>query len=206
MRVDAGRVQAVVTNRGEIAAGAVLNATAGWASTISRMAGVTLQIVSHPLQACVTEPLKPFLNKVIVSASLHVYVNQTDKGELVIGAEIDPYQSYSTRDPADAQANGRLKPNSFPQPQRRTRAAARGCGVCVVGDARITRRSLARPPRWPTLYMDVGWGTYGFKAGPSPAMWAELTTRTTPKLLVLFSPVRFRLGSPGSARAAAVSH
>ena len=81
----------------EIAAGAVLNATAGWASTISKMAGVPLPIVSHPLQACVTEPLKPFLDKVIVSATLHVYVNQTDKGELVLGAEIDPYQSYSMR-------------------------------------------------------------------------------------------------------------
>jgi sarcosine oxidase, subunit beta len=97
MRVEGGKVQAVLTNRGEIAAGAVLNATAGWASTISKMAGVPLQVVSHPLQACVTEPLKPFLNKVIVSATLHVYVNQTDKGELVIGAEIDPYQSYSMK-------------------------------------------------------------------------------------------------------------
>ena len=81
----------------QIAAGAVLNATAGWATTISKMAGVPLPIVTHPLQACVTEPLKPFLNTVIVSATLHVYVSQTDKGELVIGAEIDPYQSYSMK-------------------------------------------------------------------------------------------------------------
>src|SRR5688572_32018901 len=79
---------AVITSKGRIGAGTVVNATAGWASTISAMAGVPLQIVSYPLQACVTEPLKPFLDKVIVSASLHVYVNQTDKGELVIGAEI----------------------------------------------------------------------------------------------------------------------
>src|SRR5580698_5883216 len=95
MRVEGGKVQAVLTNKGESAAGAVLNATAGWASTISKMAGVPLQVVSHPLQACVTEPLKPFLDKVIVSATLHVYVNQSDKGELVLGAEIDPYQSYN---------------------------------------------------------------------------------------------------------------
>src|ERR1019366_4722011 len=97
MRVEAGQVHAVLTDRGEISSGAVLNATAGFASTISKMAGVPLQVVSHPLQACVTEPLKPFLDKVIVSATLHVYINQTDKGELVIGAEIDPYQSYSLR-------------------------------------------------------------------------------------------------------------
>ena len=78
-------------------AGSVVNATAGWATTIAKMAGVPLPIVTHPLQACVTEPLKPFLNQVIVSATLHVYVSQTDKGELVIGAEIDPYQSYSMK-------------------------------------------------------------------------------------------------------------
>ena len=95
IRVAGGKVESVQTSRGPISCGAVLNATAGWATTISDMAGVPLQIVTHPLQACVTEPLKPFLNPVIVSATLHVYVNQTDKGELVIGAEIDPYQSYS---------------------------------------------------------------------------------------------------------------
>ena len=61
------------------------------------MAGVELPIVTHPLQALVTEPLKPFLHHVIVSATLHVYVNQTDRGELVIGDEIDPYSSYSQR-------------------------------------------------------------------------------------------------------------
>ena len=58
------------------------------------MVGVRLPIVTHPLQALVTEPLKPFLDPVIVSATLHVYVSQTDRGELVIGAEIDPYASY----------------------------------------------------------------------------------------------------------------
>ena len=80
------KARSVITTRGEIAAGAVVNATAGWASTISKMAGLPLQIVTHQLQACVTEPLKPFLSKVIVSASLHVYVNQTDKGEYVRSA------------------------------------------------------------------------------------------------------------------------
>ena len=61
------------------------------------MVGVRLPIVTHPLQALVTEPLKPFLDPVLVSATLHVYVSQTDRGELVIGSEIDPYASYSNR-------------------------------------------------------------------------------------------------------------
>ena len=91
------RIAGVVTNRGTIATHPVVNATAGWCSTIAHMAGVELPIVTHPLQALVTERLKPFLHHVIVSATLHVYVNQTDRGEVVIGEEIDPYASYSMR-------------------------------------------------------------------------------------------------------------
>src|SRR5438876_7499121 len=92
-----GRVTGVRTTRGPIRAGIVVNATAGWASTITKMVGLRIPIVTHPLQALVTEPLKPFLDPVLVSATLHVYVNQTDRGELVIGSEIDPYTSYSRR-------------------------------------------------------------------------------------------------------------
>src|SRR5437588_906217 len=69
IRVERSQARSVITTHGEVGAGAVVNATAGWASLIARMAGVPLPIVSHPLQACVTEPLKPFLDKVIVSAS-----------------------------------------------------------------------------------------------------------------------------------------
>src|SRR5574341_1177557 len=94
---DNGRVSAVVTSAGDIRTGTVVNATAGWCSTIARMVEIDLPIVTHPLQALVTEPLKPFLDKVIVSAQLHVYVSQTDRGELVIGEEINPYSSYSSR-------------------------------------------------------------------------------------------------------------
>src|SRR5262249_55126210 len=92
-----GRITGVVTSRGAVAAPIAVNATAGWCSTIGHMAGVNLPIVTHPLQALVTERLKPWLHHVIVSATLHVYVNQTDRGELVIGEEIDPYSSYSMR-------------------------------------------------------------------------------------------------------------
>src|SRR5581483_218159 len=91
------RIEGVVTNRGPVAARTVVNATAGWRSTVAHMAGVELPIVTYPLQALVTERLKPWLHHVIVSATLHVYVNQTDRGEVVIGEEIDPYSSYSMR-------------------------------------------------------------------------------------------------------------
>src|SRR5262249_31012942 len=82
-----GQVAGVVPARGRTPLGTVVNATAGWASTIAAMAGVRLPIVTHPLQALVTEPLKPFLDKVLVSATYHVYITQTDRGELVIGQE-----------------------------------------------------------------------------------------------------------------------
>ena len=75
--LQGGRISSVHTNRGTIQTGAVVNATSGWCSLIAAMAGVELPIVSHPLQACVTEPMEPILDKVIVSANLHVYVNQT---------------------------------------------------------------------------------------------------------------------------------
>ena len=74
-----GRVTGVETTKGFVKADVVLSATAGWSSTIGRMAGVELPISTHPLQAMVTEPLKPFLDKTISSANLHAYVYQTDR-------------------------------------------------------------------------------------------------------------------------------
>ena len=99
IEVTHGRVAGVRTNRGRIETGTVLNATAGWGSLIAEMAGVPLPMTTFPLQACVSEPLKPFLDVVIVSGSLHVYVSQSDRGELVMGASVDPFASYSCPPP-----------------------------------------------------------------------------------------------------------
>jgi sarcosine oxidase subunit beta len=206
IRLQGGAAAAVTTPKGEIAAGAVVNATAGWASTIAAMAGVPLEIVSHPLQACVTEPLKPFLDKVIVSASLHVYVNQTDKGELVIGAEIDPYQSYSLRGTLptlEQMATYTLE--LFPQ-LHGIRVLRQWAGICDMTPdfAPI----IGRSEEVENFYLDVGWGTYGFKAAPAAAKCtAELiATGKTPALIAPFSPARFRSGElVGEKAAAAVS-
>ena len=73
----------------------MVSAAAGWTSEIARMAGVRVPITTHPLQAFVTEPLKPFLHAILVSATLHVYISQTDRGEVLIGSEIEPYSSYA---------------------------------------------------------------------------------------------------------------
>ena len=92
-----GRVTGVRTNRGDISAPVVVNCTAGWATLISDMAGVKLPISTRPLQAAVTEPVKIFLPVVVVSGTLHVYVSQTARGELVFGASVDPYNTYNIR-------------------------------------------------------------------------------------------------------------
>jgi sarcosine oxidase subunit beta len=170
------------------------------------MVGLDLPIVSHPLQACVTEPLKPFLDKVIVSANLHVYVNQTDRGEVVLGAEIDPYQTYSlkaTLPTLEMIADYTLQ--LFPC-LRDVKVLRQWGGVCdmtpdfspIIGFTPVKG-----------FILDVGWGTYGFKAGPiAGKMTAELiATGRTPKLIEPFALSRFAEDClVGEKAAAAVSH
>src|SRR5947209_15698145 len=91
-----GRVTGVRTNRGDIACDTVISATAGWSTLVCGLAGVPLPITTHILQAFVTEPFKPFLDVIIVSSQMHVYVSQTDRGEFLIGAEIEPYTTYKS--------------------------------------------------------------------------------------------------------------
>ncbi len=101
IETDQGRVTGVRTSRGRIATGTVVNCTAGWSTLINDMVGVRTPIVTYPLQAAVTEPVKPFLDPVVVSGTLHVYVSQTARGELVFGASVDPFAQYSMRGSLD---------------------------------------------------------------------------------------------------------
>ncbi|MGD9764822.1 MAG: FAD-dependent oxidoreductase [Candidatus Binatia bacterium] len=207
IRTERAKVTAVQTTRGLIKTGTVVNATSGWCSTIARMVGIDLPIVSHPLQACVTEPLKPFLDKVIVSANLHVYVSQTDRGELVLGAEIDPYASYSTASTLptlEMMAAHTLE--LFPS-LAGVRVLRQWTGVCDMTPDYSP--ILGEIPGVGGFLVDVGWGTYGFKAGPvSGKNMAELiATGKTPDLIKPFALSRFyedRL--LGEKAAAAVSH
>ena len=90
-------VTGVNTNRGPIQADLVINCTAAWSSTIAAMVGLDLPMITHPLQAMVTEPLKPILSLGVSSTNFHVYVYQTDRGELVMGGAVDHYTSYSQK-------------------------------------------------------------------------------------------------------------
>jgi len=183
--VAGGKVVGVRTNRGAIKTGTVLNATAGWATLISDMAGVRLPIVTHPLQACVSEPLKPFLNVVIVSGSLHVYISQSDRGELVMGAGIDPYPSYSM--------DSTLGFLELLPCLARVKIMRQWAGLC---DMTPDFSPIMGFTPVEGFLVDVGWGTYGFKAGPvSGKRMAELiATRRTPDLIAPFRLSRFEEG------------
>jgi len=202
-----GQVTGVRTPRGDIKTGAVLNATAGFCSTIARMVGIRLPITTHPLQAFVTEPLKAFLDKVIVSSNLHVYVSQTDRGECVIGSEIDPYSSYSHRSTLpflEHTAHHTLE--LFPC-LKHVRVLRQWAGICDMTPDYSP--IMGAVPGVKGFYLDVGWGTYGFKAGPvAGRRTAELiATGKTPDLIKAFSLTRFSDGRlVGEKAAAAVSH
>jgi sarcosine oxidase, subunit beta len=206
IRVAAGRVTAVETNRGTIKTGAVLNATAGWCTTIADMAGVRLPVTTFPLQACVTEPLKPFLDVIIVSGSLHVYVSQSDRGELVMGAAVDPFASYSMRgslDFTESLAGHMLE--LFPA-LRHVRMLRQWAGLC---DMTPDYSPIMGFTPVEGFLVDVGWGTYGFKASPvSGKRMAELiSTNRTPDILRPFRLSRFYEGQlVGEKGAASVGH
>jgi sarcosine oxidase subunit beta len=201
------RVEGVVTNRGTVATRTVVNATAGWCSTVAAMAGVPLPIVTYPLQALVTERLKPWLHHVIVSATLHVYVNQTDRGEVVVGEEIDPYASYSMRSTLRFLENAAAHTLELFPCLGRVKVLRQWAGLCdmppdfapIIGPVDGVEGFL----------LDVGWGTYGFKAGPAAgSRVAELiATGAVPPVLRPFRLGRFADLEPvGEKAAAAVSH
>ena len=180
----------VQTNRGPIKAGTVLNCTAGWSSLISGMAGVRLPITTHILQACVTEPLKPFLDVVIVSSQMHVYISQTDRGEVLMGAEIEPWTTYRMQGTLNfLQEVTRHTLELFPQLER-ARMLRSWAGLC---DLSPDYSPILGKTEVEGFHISAGWGTYGFKAAPIVGKTlAELVaTDRTPDLIAPFALERF---------------
>jgi sarcosine oxidase subunit beta len=206
IEVQHGKVKGVQTDRGMIETGCVLNATAGWCTLISDMAGVRLPVTTHQLQACVTEALKPFLNVIVVSGSLHVYVSQSDRGELVMGAAVDPYQSYSMNSTLGFLENIAGHMLELFSDLRDVKVMRQWAGLC---DMTPDYSPIMGFTPVEGFLLDVGWGTYGFKAGPvSGKHMAELiATNQTPELITPFSLSRFREGRlVGEKGAASVGH
>ncbi len=206
IRRDGGAVTGVETTRGFIGAKKIGLVAAGHSSVLAEMAGLRLPIQSHPLQALVSEPIKPVLDTVVMSGAIHVYVSQSDKGELVIGAGIDGYNSYAQRGSFHI-IEGQMAAlvELFPIFARLRMLRSWGGIVDVCPDASpiISKTPVGG------LYINAGWGTGGFKATPgSGFVFAHTVARDEPHPVnAPFSLARFTSGALIDEHgAAAVAH
>jgi sarcosine oxidase subunit beta len=201
-----GRVTRVRTDKGTINAGQVLNCTAGWSTQVCDMANVPLPITTHILQACVTEPMKPLLDVVIVSSQMHIYLSQTDRGEFLMGAEIEPWTTYRMQGTLNfLQDVARHAMELFPQLER-ARLLRSWAGLC---DLSPDYSPILGKTEVENFHVSAGWGTYGFKAAPIVGKTlAELVaTGRQPELIQPFALERFYEDKLVSElAAAAVSH
>jgi sarcosine oxidase subunit beta len=204
--IENGTVKGVETPRGKVYANKVMQAVAGSTSVVAKMAGFRLPIRTIPLQACVSVPLKPFLDQIIVSGSLHVYVSQSSRGELVMGGSTDPYGLYSTRSTLDFK-EGLLGHMLELLP--------------MLGEVKILRQWAGMADMTPDFspimgltpvknyYIDSGWGTWGFKATPvcGLTMAHTIATDTPHELIKPFYLDRFvEYAQVGEKGAASVGH
>ena len=163
IRRDNGQVVGVETTKGFIKAKKVGVVVAGHTSVLAQMAGLRLPIQSHPLQALVSDPLKPILNAVVMSNAVHAYISQTDKGELVLGAGIDAYNGYGLRGSLSVvEHNLAAIVELFPifSRVRMLRQWAGTVDVCPDASPILSKTPVRG------LYFNCGWGTGGFKATP----------------------------------------
>ena len=191
---ERGVVSGVETSRGRIRATKVGVVTAGHSSVIGSMAGLRLPIESHPLQALVSEPLKPILHTVVMSNAVHGYISQSDKGELVIGAGVDSYVGYGQRGSFSIiEGNIAAIVELFPVFSRVRMLRQWGGIVDVCPDAcPIIGKTPIRG-----LYFNCGWGTGGFKATPGSGwVFAHTIARDEPHSLnAAFTLERFQTGA-----------
>jgi sarcosine oxidase, subunit beta len=192
-RIENGKVTGVETAKGTIEAGKVGLVTAGHSSVMANMAGFRLPVQSVPLQALVSEPVKPILDTVVMSGAVHAYVSQSDKGELVIGAGVDGYIGYGQRGSMQVTEETLAAIcELFPLFRRMRMLRQWGGIVDVCPDASPI---LGKTPVQ-NLYLNCGWGTGGFKATPGSGWaFAHTIARDEPhELNAAFSLDRFRSG------------
>ena len=204
--VEGGAATGVETTRGTVRCGCVVQAVAGSSGLLAGMAGFKLPIRSVPLQACVSQPLKPFLDTIVVSGSLHVYISQSARGELVMGGATDPYPLYSTRSTLDFMEGlmGHVL-ELFP----------------FLGNLKVLRQWAGIADMTPDFapimgvspinnyYLDAGWGTWGFKATPACGTYMSdlVATGQVPDMIAPFALERFwRFDQFGERGAASVGH
>jgi len=200
------RITGVETTRGTIKAKKVGIVVAGHTSALAAMAGLRLPITSHPLQALVSEPIKPILDKVVMSNAVHVYVSQSDRGELVIGAGIDAYIGYGQRggfQVIEGQMGALVELFPIFSRLRMMRQWGGIVDTCPDASPIIGKTPIAG------LYINGGWGTGGFKATPGSGwVFAHTIARDEPHPLnAPFTFERFTSGALIDEHgAAAVAH
>ena len=205
-RDASGRVSGVQTTRGPIATKRVGVVAAGNTSVVMAMAGLRMPLESFPLQALVSEPVKPCFPCVVMSNTIHAYISQSDKGELVIGAGTDAYISYSQRGALHISMHT-LEAICELFPMFRRMRMLRNWGGIV--DVTPDRSPIIAKTPVPGLYVNCGWGTGGFKATPGSAdLFAHTIARDEPHPInAPFSLERFAEGRLiDEAAAAAVAH
>jgi sarcosine oxidase subunit beta len=205
-RDASGAVTGVQTTRGRIAAPKVAVVAAGHTSVLMGMAGVRMPLESFPLQALVSEPVKPVFPCVVMSNTIHAYISQSDKGELVIGAGTDAYTSYSQSGALHI-AEHTLDAICEMFPMFRRMRMLRNWGGIV--DVTPDRSPIIGLTPVPGLFVNCGWGTGGFKATPgSGHVFAATVAHNRPHPIAApFTLERFRTGRLiDEAAAAAVAH
>jgi sarcosine oxidase subunit beta len=191
LEIEQGRIAAIETTRGTVRAAHVIQAVAGMSSVLAKMAGFLLPVRSFPLQAMVTQPLKPFVDPLVSSTALHCYVSQTARGELVIGGGSDPYELYSTRSTLELKESliaHAIEMFPFIANVRLLRQWA-GITDMTPDYSPIMGESPVR-----NYWLDAGWGTWGFKATPVAGKYmAETIAREkVPDMIAPFRLERFR--------------
>ena len=204
--ISNGKVVGLQTTKGSVKVDKVGLVPAGHSSVLADMAGFTLPINSVPLQALVSEPIKPILDCVIMSNSVHVYVSQSDKGELVIGAGTDDYVSYSQKGShqiVEGTLNAILELYPIFSRMRMLRQWGGIVDICPDASPILSKTSIKG------LYFNCGWGTGGFKATPGSAnVFAHTVAKDEPhKINEAFNLERFSDGRLIDEHgAAAVAH
>ncbi|MBN8944642.1 MAG: sarcosine oxidase subunit beta family protein [Rhizobiales bacterium] len=191
--IENGRIQGVETTRGTIRAAKVGIAVAGHTGHVAAMAGLRMPIESHVLQAFVSEPLKPFIDTVVTFGAGHFYVSQSDKGELVMGGDLDFYPSYAQRGNLpiieEAMSCGL---QMFPSLSRLRMLRHWGgiMDMSMDGSPIISKTPVGG------LYLNGGWCYGGFKATPgSGFVFAHMIARDEPHPLnAAFTLDRFERG------------
>jgi len=206
IKTENGAVVGIETSRGEIRTPKLASVVAGHTSVVGAMVGLRLPVESHPLQALVSEPLKPINPCVVMSNAVHVYCSQSDKGELVIGAGIDGHISYTQRGSLDIIEHQMAAIiELFPIFSRVRMMRQWGGIVDVCPDASpIISKTPVKG-----FYVNGGWGTGGWKATPgSGHVFADLIARDEPNAIAApFTLERFITGDLVAEHgAAAVAH